>query len=334
MKKIATISAILLAGFSAPANAEADALLEGAKLCTRHMPQYERQYGIPTHLLSAIGTTESGRYHKQLKISVPWPWTINAEGKGYYFDSKAEAIAAARSLRMQGVKSMDVGCMQVNLYHHANAFSSLEAAFDPETNVAYASSFLRSLYGESNSWKKAAADYHSKTPQRGSEYVGMVFNSWYKIIDKLRAARMALPDVPAQQQVASNIAAAQAQDPAPEMKVVQASAPAYQGQDTEYVKYIKPTSIRVQPTRLPEQEGRKVASYHSPRMYNISVSDKNDRRDSGIIVVKPEIKVVDSMSATSAPTIRVAQARVDSAIAAAAASDAPKKSGPRFIFTD
>ncbi|NDG05255.1 MAG: murein transglycosylase, partial [Alphaproteobacteria bacterium] len=201
---------IAAAGFAAPAYAQADALIEGAKLCTRQLPHYERQYGIPTHLLSAIATTESGRYHSGLKISVPWPWTINAEGKGYYFDTKAEAVAAARRLLAQGITSMDVGCMQVNLKHHPRAFGSLESAFEPETNVAYASSFLRTLYGESNSWKKAAADYHSKTPARGSEYVGLVFNSWYKIIDKLRAARMAVPDVPARQQVADNINEAQA----------------------------------------------------------------------------------------------------------------------------
>ena len=40
---------------------------------------------------------------------------------------------------------MDVGCMQVNLYHHAHAFSSLDNAFDPQSNVDYAARFLRSI---------------------------------------------------------------------------------------------------------------------------------------------------------------------------------------------
>src|ERR1700712_3063188 len=108
------------------AEISSDALIEGAKLCTRQLPRYEREYGIPTHLLSAIASTESGRYHEGLRIRVPWPWTINAEGKGYFFDSKSQAIAAVRKLRAQGVQSIDVGCMQVNLHHHANAFASLD----------------------------------------------------------------------------------------------------------------------------------------------------------------------------------------------------------------
>jgi hypothetical protein len=95
-----------------------DPLIEGAKLCTKQLPQYEKQNGIPAHLLSAIAATESGRYHQDLKIRIPWPWTINAAGRGYYFESKQEAIAAVKKLRKQGVQSIDVGCMQVNLHHH------------------------------------------------------------------------------------------------------------------------------------------------------------------------------------------------------------------------
>src|SRR5471030_1386490 len=85
-----------------------DALIEGAKLCTKHLPRYEREYAIPTHLLSAIASTESGRYHEGLKLKLPWPWTINANGKGYFFENKEDAIAAVRKLRARGVQSIDV----------------------------------------------------------------------------------------------------------------------------------------------------------------------------------------------------------------------------------
>ena len=51
-------------------------LVEGAKLCTRYLPRHERQYGIPVHLLAAIASTESGRYHHALGLNLPWPWTI------------------------------------------------------------------------------------------------------------------------------------------------------------------------------------------------------------------------------------------------------------------
>ena len=116
--------------------APADPLLEGARQCTQHFAQAERQQNIPTHLLAAIATTESGRYHTGLGMSVPWPWTINVEGKGYYFNSKAEAMAEANRLLAKGYRSIDVGCMQVNLKHHPDAFTDLNQAFDPEIGRA------------------------------------------------------------------------------------------------------------------------------------------------------------------------------------------------------
>jgi hypothetical protein len=35
----------------------------------------------------------------------------------------------------EGVRSIDIGCMQINLVHHPDAFGSLEAGFDPITNA-------------------------------------------------------------------------------------------------------------------------------------------------------------------------------------------------------
>jgi soluble lytic murein transglycosylase-like protein len=66
-------------------------------------------------------------------------------------------------LQGQGVRSIDIGCMQVNLLHHPQAFASLEAGFDPATNVAYAVRFLR-LPRAYRDWNQAVAMYHSATP--------------------------------------------------------------------------------------------------------------------------------------------------------------------------
>lgn len=317
------ISLFVLATVSVAAPARAamtDPLIEGAKLCTRHLPRYEREYAIPTHLLSAIASTESGRYHEGLNIKVPWPWTINAEGKGYFFDSKDQAIAAVRRLRAQGVQSIDVGCMQVNLFHHPEAFSSLDRAFDPETNIAYAASFLRSLYQEDGSWKKAAADYHSKTPALGSQYVGQVYNSWYQIIDKLRAARLQVP--------ATEMAAA---DNLNSPHVIEANA---------------------LPRAATPVKSTKAAVYQHPHMNSIQLSHADSQREGGIIVVRPEtasvsqaqaIPVAADASSLYSP-IAVAQARevaplpdahvihVDSRVVASPGGDS--KTGPNFIFND
>lgn len=181
--------AVLPAGGS-----NSDRLVEGALQCTQHFPRFEREMGIPTHLLSAIASTESGRYHDTLKIKLPWPWTVGASGKGQYFGSKAEAVAAVKRMKAQGIKNIDVGCMQVNLYHHGDAFDSIEQAFEPQYNIAYAANFLRRLYDDNHSWKQAASDYHSKTPALGTKYISRVYDSWYGIIQKLREARVAVPN--------------------------------------------------------------------------------------------------------------------------------------------
>ncbi len=113
----------------------------------------------------------TGRLH-------PWPWTINAEGVGAFFASKAEAIAAVRALQARGVRSIDVGCMQVNLMFHPTAFASLDEAFDPQANALYAAHFLNALNAGSRDWSYAIAAYHSQTPDIGADYRRRVLAVW------------------------------------------------------------------------------------------------------------------------------------------------------------
>ena len=166
-----------------------DPLVEGARQCTQQFPIQEAANGIPTHLLAAISSTESGRWHDKLGLALPWPWTINVEGKGYYFDSKAEAIAKTAAFIRGGATSIDVGCMQVNLKHHPKAFRNLEEAFDPAYNVAYGAKFLRSNYDDLGDWIKATAAYHSRTNQRGQAYLARIEKSWNRIVGKVQQAR-------------------------------------------------------------------------------------------------------------------------------------------------
>ena len=147
-------------------------------LCRSAIANVERSSGIPDHLLAAIGQVESGRRDQRTGSWHPWPWTINAEGQGYFFDTKAQAIAAVRTMQARGVQSIDVGCMQINLRYHPNAFATLEQAFEPQVNVTYAARFLTQLFGQSGSWTKAAALYHSATPERGADYQRRVLALW------------------------------------------------------------------------------------------------------------------------------------------------------------
>jgi hypothetical protein len=137
--------------------------------CRQAIRSAERAAGLPDQLMAAIGHVESGRPDAQGVVH-PWPWTINAEGEGHMFESKAEAIAAVQALQARGVQSIDVGCMQVNLMFHPNAFGSLDQAFDPVANANYAARFLTELYGQTHDWTQATAFYHSATPELGAEY--------------------------------------------------------------------------------------------------------------------------------------------------------------------
>jgi hypothetical protein len=138
----------------------------------------ERAEALPPGLLAAIGRVESGRIDPVGAAIRPWPWTINANGIGRMFDTKDSAIKAVRALQAEGVRSIDVGCMQVNLLYHPGAFASLEQAFDPVANATYAARFLRTLFAESGDWSQAAAAYHSRTPDLGASYVQLVLAAW------------------------------------------------------------------------------------------------------------------------------------------------------------
>jgi hypothetical protein len=137
--------------------------------CRRAIQAAGHAAGIPDHLMSAIGRVESGRRGPDGQIH-PWPWSINAEGVDHIYDTRNEAIASVRALQAQGMRSIDVGCMQVNLLYHPTAFATLEQAFDPAANAAYAARFLVQLYGQTGSWPKATAAYHSANPELGTPY--------------------------------------------------------------------------------------------------------------------------------------------------------------------
>jgi hypothetical protein len=146
--------------------------------CRAAIAVAERAAAIPPQLMAAIGRVESGRRDPVSGTVVPWPWTINAEGQGSFYDTKEQAIAAVRALQSHGVQSIDVGCMQVNLMHHPDAFANLEQALDPSANTAYAARFLNQLHAQTSDWARAAGQYHSSTPGVGEAYQAKVASAW------------------------------------------------------------------------------------------------------------------------------------------------------------
>lgn len=151
---------------------DASALIKAddTELCSLVAAGMESKYGIKTHLLQTISSVETGRWDYNKEKFISWPWTINVNGKGQHFNTKEEAVAEVKRLQANGTKNIDVGCMQISLKYHSDAFNSLEDAFEPEINVEYSAKFLKKLYNRRQDWQKAAMDYHSKIPSKGQKY--------------------------------------------------------------------------------------------------------------------------------------------------------------------
>jgi hypothetical protein len=174
---------IALSFFSFKCNAaikDGNKFLNISNKCSAFFEQYERKFDLPVNLLSSVSITESGRRHPHLNLVIPWPYSVNHSGKPYYFDSKSDAIDFVSKLIKQGFRNIDVGCMQVNLKHHPQAFDNLHEAFDPDSNIAYAAKLIKKNYINNSSWVKAIAHYHSGERQRGIDYASKVIKLWKK----------------------------------------------------------------------------------------------------------------------------------------------------------
>jgi soluble lytic murein transglycosylase-like protein len=165
--------------------------------CRSAIKAAEASYKIPTGLLMAIGQTESGRRDPASGQIQPWPWTVNAAGRGRQFDNAAAAIDYVQSSIKEGITSIDTGCLQVNLQQHPLAFQNLEDAFDPKANASYAARFLVQLHAQSGDWGQAVGDYHSKTSLLGQTYrsavqvhlIGLSISSHPAMMDAKSLAR-------------------------------------------------------------------------------------------------------------------------------------------------
>ena len=90
---------------------------------------------------------------------------MNADGRAVHSSSLDEALARFTLERSRGAKLIDIGCMQINQHWHGAHFRSVAEMFDPEQNVQYAASYLKSLYQDAGSWTVAVARYNAGARQ-------------------------------------------------------------------------------------------------------------------------------------------------------------------------
>jgi len=184
--------ACLLASTSLPASAATpDAAHDPADLCEQAAWQASQATGVPLNVMRAISLTETGR--KKGGAFRPWPWTVNMEGKGAWFDGRAEAYDFVKKHYDRGARSFDVGCFQINYKWHGQHFTSIDQMFDPLANAYYAARFLTELHAELGGWKAAAGAYHSRTPEHAERYT-KIFERHHS---RLAAQEGAPPPTPA-----------------------------------------------------------------------------------------------------------------------------------------
>ena len=124
--------------------------------------------GVPLSVLKAISLNETGRKREgQMR---PWPWTVNMEGAGVWFETEEEARSYVAQNFKRGARSFDVGCFQINFRWHGKAFASIDDMFDPQLNAVYAAEFLKDLHAEKGNWPEAAGAYHSRTKEYADRY--------------------------------------------------------------------------------------------------------------------------------------------------------------------
>ena len=150
-------------------------------ICGALARETERAEGIPPGLIYAVALAESGRWLAARGHSQAWPWTVTAGSESFYLASKQDALRKVRELRAAGRSNIDVGCMQVNLGYHGDAFASLDEALEPASNIAYGARFLKRLRLQTRSWVRATARYHSSDPDRGQAYRDKVYRLWHEL---------------------------------------------------------------------------------------------------------------------------------------------------------
>jgi hypothetical protein len=150
-------------------------------VCGTIAAETERAEGLPPGLVRAVALVESGRWLPEDRRSQAWPWTVTAGRETFYLPTKQAALRKVEELQASGHSNIDVGCMQVNLGYHGDAFASLEEALDPASNIAYGAKFLKHLRVATRSWARATARYHSSDPDRGQAYRAKVYRRWQEL---------------------------------------------------------------------------------------------------------------------------------------------------------
>ncbi len=123
--------------------------------CEKEIIRAAARYGVPAGILYSVGLAETGR-----KGSLQ-PNALNIEGKAVFPASRDAARKAFDEASRQGLRLIDLGCMQINHHYHGDRFASIDQMLEPARNVDYAARFLAELKRRHSTWTMAVARYHA-----------------------------------------------------------------------------------------------------------------------------------------------------------------------------
>ncbi len=163
--KILLIFPLLLASLSSFANESTHELIK--RICKTN--------DVDTSLILKIITHESKSYFKSQ--AQPWPWTLNINGKGYYFNSYSEAVEHANKALKSNPRRFGVGIGQIEWAFHKSRFKDVSEALNPIKNLQVVRDILYEgkKIGISNAYELAAYYHRPKRDSIAFEYADKVF---------------------------------------------------------------------------------------------------------------------------------------------------------------
>jgi hypothetical protein len=153
------------------AKENSDISLVHSTKCPEIITHFEKSLGIPKNLLQAIATVESRKS----------PWAVFAGGQSAFFKSKEAALKYVNLKNAQGVKVINIGCMQIDYATHKRSFGDVNKIITPYYNIQFAAKYLKRLYQIHGSWADAVRYYNSNDARFNIAYKNRVLAKWMKI---------------------------------------------------------------------------------------------------------------------------------------------------------
>ena len=176
-KLLDTFNLLLLFLFLLSSKLHASTHFSDLNVCETVAVEAENAFNLPSGILTSIARVESGR-KTDTGVYRAWPWTVNDNGKGLFFDTRKSAVDYIIKQKEFDNTHIDIGCMQISVKWHSHAFSSPESMLDPYTNIAYAAVFLEELYQTHGDWELAIKYYHSADTKKNIPYLQKVNAVW------------------------------------------------------------------------------------------------------------------------------------------------------------